>query len=181
MVLLASAAHVLGGGVLPAPAIMAGLAAVSMLPVLLLARARLAAPVIVTVLVLGQLALHEAFCRLSSAAGFIPVAGGHPHFAQVHGPAPVMAMSGAAHPAPGLLMLILHAVATVATGLVLAKGEEALWCLAAWLRPLVRLLMVPTMCPLPSRSPVRVLRVPSRWRNLRLLCLRGPPAVAAAA
>lgn len=179
MFLLASGAHVLGGGVLPAPVIMAGLAVVMLLPVLLLTKARLALPVIVTVLALSQLTLHEAFSRLCSPAGFTPVAGGHLHLTQVHRPA-VMAMGGSAEPAP-LLMFFLHAVATLVTALVLTKGEEALWSLAAWLRPLVRLLTVPAVCPLPAPTPVRVLRVPGRWRTLRLLSLRGPPAVAAAA
>ena len=36
-------------------------------------------------------------------------------------------------------MLVAHIVATAACALLLTKGEDALWALAAWLRPLVRL------------------------------------------
>ncbi|ACL42485.1 conserved hypothetical protein (plasmid) [Pseudarthrobacter chlorophenolicus A6] len=36
-------------------------------------------------------------------------------------------------------MLILHAAATLATALIVAGGEAAVWALAAWLCPLIRI------------------------------------------
>jgi hypothetical protein len=76
-------------------------------------------------------------------------------------------------------MLAGHALATLACALLLSKGEDALWSLAAWLRPLIEL-----PAPFPPRPaaarvlPTRPLgAVPLPRRNLRRDCRRGPPAV----
>ncbi|HCN21187.1 MAG TPA: hypothetical protein DIT15_02890 [Arthrobacter bacterium] len=68
----------------------------------------------------------------------------------------------------------LHALATVATALILARGEAAVWALAAWLRPLTTLLSVPVIHTLPAVPARPVVFVPSRWRSLRLPARRGP-------
>ena len=101
--------------------------------------------------------------------------------AHLHGTGPVPVSAGALMPehaaAPGALMLILHAAATLATALVLARGEAAVWALAAWLRPLVRIL---TAVVIPTGRTFQhplVIVIPSRWRSLRLPALRGPPPV----
>ena len=133
MFALAAGAHVLAGGSLPGPAIFAGLVALVLAPVMILAKIRITAPVMAGLLGAGELVLHEAFNALSVSAGFTPVPGGH-----LHGTGPVPPSAGALMPehaaAPGALMLILHAAATLATALALARGEAAVWALAAWLK-----------------------------------------------
>ena len=75
-------------------------------------------------------------------------------------------------------MLLAHLVATAACALLLTKGEDALWALAAWLRPLVRL--PEAIAPdagaapaVPGQPPVSPFRP---WRNLRQDSRRGPPS-----
>ncbi len=172
---LAAGAHVLAGGVLPGPAIALGLLVLVLAPVMVLTRIRITAPVMAVLLGAGQLALHEAFDALSVSSGFTAVPGGH-----LHGTGPALPSAAALMPehaaAPGALMLVLHAAATLATALLLARGEAALWALAAWLRPLIRLLtavLIPDWPRLPAPHPTVV---PSRWRSLRLPALRGPPS-----
>ena len=77
-----------------------------------------------------------------------------------------------------ILMLATHALATAACALLLAKGEAALWALAAWLRPLVRL---PEAVTPDAGTPRAVPRTPAvlphrPWRNLRPDSRRGPPS-----
>lgn len=176
MFALAAGAHVLAGGSLPEPAIFAGLVALMLAPVMILAKVRITAPVMAGLLGAGQLVLHEAFNALSVSAGFTPAAGGH-----LHGAGPVALSAAGLMPehaaAPGTLMLILHAAATLATALVLARGEAAAWALAAWLRPLVRILTAVVIPDWPNLPAPHLIVVPSRWRNLRLPALRGPPPV----
>lgn len=176
---LAAGAHVLGGGVLPDPALAAGILALTLVPVMALTGVKVSAPAMVGLLGSSQLVLHAAFTALSVPAHFRPVHAGHVHgTAEVILAAPVLAQSHAAA-APSLPMALAHAAATLATALLLARGEEVLWALAAWLRPLTTLPAAVAIHPLP-RIPVPVaVPVPSRWRNLRLPALRGPPAPAA--
>jgi hypothetical protein len=79
-------------------------------------------------------------------------------------------------------MIAAHAVATVATALLLARGERALGILAGWLRPLLGqpepAAIVPARVPGPSAVPV-ILRLAGA--ALRLPSRRGPPAAAPAA
>ncbi|MCY0905597.1 hypothetical protein OS914_11905 [Arthrobacter sp. H14-L1] len=81
-------------------------------------------------------------------------------------------------PSAALAMTLAHIGATLASAVVLAKGEEALWLLADWLRPLVRLAapVSAAVAPFPSltaaNSPLR----PQPRRNLRADSRRGPPA-----
>ena len=75
-------------------------------------------------------------------------------------------------------MFLAHIVATAVCALLLTKGEDALWALAAWLRPLVRLPeatapdagAAPAVPGPPTDSP------DSPWRNLRQDSRRGPPS-----
>lgn len=76
-------------------------------------------------------------------------------------------------------MLILHAAATLATALILAGGEAAVWALAAWLCPpdpdrILTAVVIPDWPHLPAP---RLTVIPSRWRSLRLPARRGPPRV----
>lgn len=176
MFALAAGAHVLAGGSLPEPAILAGLVALVLAPVMILAKIRINAPVMAGLLGAGELVLHEAFNALSVSAGFTPGAGSHTHdVGPAHLPAVVLMPEHAA--APGALMLILHAAATLATALVLARGEAAVWSLAAWLRPLIRILTAVVIPDWPHLPAPHLIVISSRWRSLRLPALRGPPFV----
>ncbi|MCB5293386.1 hypothetical protein BJQ90_02834 [Arthrobacter sp. SO3] len=77
-----------------------------------------------------------------------------------------------------LLMLAGHTLATLLCALLLAKGEAALWSLAAWLRPLFRLPapVTPDAVVAPAAAGWRTESAPLPWRNLRRDCRRGPPA-----
>ncbi|MEV8146678.1 hypothetical protein AB0O52_00845 [Arthrobacter sp. NPDC080073] len=181
---LAAGGHLAGGGRLPEPAILAALCALTVLPVAVLTRFRLSMPVLTALLGAGQAWLHWAFHALSDgAAPGTPVLSGHAGHASG---ALAPAAFGAAAPAPGagneLQMFAAHAAATLATALVLARGEQALSALAAWLRPLVQLPAAPAMqtprLPGPSYVPA-VLRVDRP--GLRLPSRRGPPVLVSAA
>ncbi|MGN6442675.1 MAG: hypothetical protein ACTHL6_12355, partial [Arthrobacter sp.] len=74
-------------------------------------------------------------------------------------------------------MLVLHAAATLVTALVLARGEAAVWALAAWLRPIIRILTPVVIPDWPVQPAPPAVVVLSRWRNLRLPARRGPPLV----
>ncbi|MFB0837334.1 hypothetical protein LFT44_15440 [Arthrobacter sp. FW306-05-C] len=174
MVALAASAHVMAGGALPHPVIFLGLVALVLAPVMILARSKVAAPAMAGLLVASQLILHEAFNALSMPAGFQHIAVGH-----LHGPGSVLPATAFTpdYAVPNTLMLVLHAAATLATAVVLARGEAAVWALAAWLRPTIRILtpvVIPDWPLQPARPAVVVL---SRWRNLRLPARRGPPLV----
>lgn len=179
-VTLAAGAHVVGGGGLPVPAIMLALLALTGLAATLATRLRLGFPAMASVLGLGQLVLHEALTAFGQAAFTASAAAPH------HPAAPLNVADAApihlhtADPSTGATMFVAHALATLATALLLAKGEQALWQLAAWLSPLVDVPHVVFMpdagsAPSPIGSPSVFL--PRPWRNLRQDSRRGPPAV----
>ncbi|UUL77335.1 hypothetical protein NG819_07585 [Pseudarthrobacter sp. Fe7] len=176
---LATGAHVLAGGVMPQPGIAAGLIALVLMPVMMLARIRVNAPVMAILLTGGQLVLHEAFSALSVSTAFASRAGEHLHPA---GPVAAVTAGGVGGEhlhASDPLMLALHGLATIATALVLARGEAAVWALAAWLRPLVRILAAVFVPHWPQLPAPRFPFVTARWRRLRLPALRGPPCAPA--
>ncbi|MBT2567158.1 hypothetical protein J7I84_11755 [Arthrobacter sp. ISL-85] len=180
MFVLASSAHVLAGGSLPQPAIAAGILALVLAPVMMLSKTKINTPVMIGLLGSSQLVLHWAFDAFSVSAAFTPAAGPHVHDSLLASPGAVALMPE--HVAvPGALMLALHAAATLATALVLARGEAAVWALAAWLRPLVRILAAIAIPEWPHVPAPAAVVVPFRWRSLRLPALRGPPAFQAAA
>jgi len=181
IVVLAAGAHVIGGGSLPMAPVLLALVALTALATTLATRFKLNAVTMAALLGSGQLALHEAFTALG------PVAAGTQGTAHHLGSEPLNpalnTVSEHTHQLGttfGALMLIAHVVATLGSALVLAKGEDALWQLAAWLRPLVSL---PTLLfrPDAGASPVAVgapeVFIPRPWRNLRQDSRRGPPAV----
>jgi hypothetical protein len=178
---LAAAAHVLAGGQLPAPGILLAFLALTGLVSTAATRLRLDLPAMAGLLGTGQVVLHEAFAAFSEPASGAPATGAH---FLTHHPAPVTVPAGHVqlHEVDSVLavsMLVGHALATLACALLLAKGEAALWSLAAWLRPLVQLPAPATPRPIAARvvvSPADA-RVPLPWRNLRRDCRRGPPAV----
>lgn len=169
---LSAAAHVAGGGTLPAAAVVVALGALTLLPVMVLAGRKLGATTTAAILGASQLLLHRAFTVLSTTSTCTE-AGGHSHA----GAGSLDCVAAASHAAAdhGAGMLAAHVVATAFIGLLLARGEEALWALAAWLRPLVRL---PSAAagPVPDRpSPAATPRLLRTLCQLELHPLRGPP------
>ncbi|PTT61446.1 hypothetical protein DBR22_18900 [Arthrobacter sp. HMWF013] len=177
---LAGAAHVFGGGDLPAPPILLAVLALTGLAATTATRLKLNVPAMAALLGAGQVALHEVFGAFSAPGLSTGQLAAEPHH-----------LSGAAAPAletaahlhgqdspTGTMMLVAHILATAACALLLAKGEDSLWALAAWLRPLTRLpeAVTPDAGPAPAVSgppPVSPFRL---WRNLRLDSRRGPPS-----
>ncbi|TNB75789.1 hypothetical protein FHJ30_03950 [Arthrobacter sp. BB-1] len=191
---LAAGAHLAGGGALPAPTVMLAVLALTALGSTTATRLRLRFPAAAALLAGGQLLLHEVF----AAAGVPAAAAGSgtatPHASHLSGAAGLPAVldhlygtgiygteiygTGATS---GPLMLAAHILATLGSALLLAKGEDALWALAAWLRPLVALPRpaaydggaAPLVPFAPSAVPLRP------WRNLRQDSRRGPPSAVA--
>ncbi|WP_427016314.1 hypothetical protein ACQCSX_16320 [Pseudarthrobacter sp. P1] len=193
---LAAAAHVLAGGMLPDPLILAALAALTGLVSTVATRIRVSLPAMLGLLGAGQLALHQGFDLLSGGTGpSVPMPALHDHSlsaaaqtaaafqqATAAGMAgPAMSATTMADHGGGFAMTAAHALATVATAVVLARGEAALWALAQWLRPLLTP-AADVVRPLPLAHALPVpgtVAVPRPWRYLRSHSRRGPPAAAA--
>ncbi|WP_434617328.1 hypothetical protein [Arthrobacter sp. A5] len=184
---LAAGAHTLAGGSLPAPLILAALTALTGLASVTATGFRIPLPLMATLLGASQLLLHGAFDLLSAPgmAGFTDPAMHHHLVSSAAGPVPVAAAmpdmaAGPAAPTAALAMTLAHIGATLACAVVLTKGEDALWLLAGWLRPLVRpaarsgAAVAPLVRVLTPDVPVR----PQPRRNLRADSRRGPPAAA---
>jgi hypothetical protein len=189
---LASGAHLAGGGT-PSPAVALFAVPVLMAGANLLAARRRGPLALFAGLGLTQVGLHLSFMAASAGstctatpvtagravpAGAMLMDDGHGHL--------LMHCSGvaAAHvsghgsglwPAPG--MVVLHLLAAGLTVLLLARGEAALWALAAQLSfafvvpgPVVSR---PAVRPSPVRPSLRPR--PARAVHLRTLSRRGPP------
>ncbi|WP_422934736.1 hypothetical protein [Sinomonas sp. P47F7] len=188
-VFLAAGAHTAAGGALPDPLILAGVLALVLAGVMPLSTRKISAPVMVAVLSVTQFALHEAFGILSETSASAPAlapGAAHVHMLGAAGSGYGGHTAGAhalsAHTlSDSPAMLAAHAIATLATALLLAKGEAALWALLAWLRPLVRLLAAAVLHPTPAVPAFTEELLPRVWRSLRLPALRGPPAAFAVA
>ncbi|MCU1553797.1 MAG: hypothetical protein JWM13_1283 [Arthrobacter sp.] len=178
---LAAAGHVLAGGALPEPQVLAVVAALLLGPVAWLARRQLSFPALLGVLGTGQLILHEAFLVLSAPVPCLAPSGspmGH------HGPVQGMECSASIPESMTVhadsyspAMLAAHLLALVATAWLLRRGEIAVWQLLAWLRPLVHLprsTWIPPVRPQPVALGLGGVPVP--WRNLPPDNGRGPPA-----
>ncbi|WP_346927559.1 hypothetical protein [uncultured Arthrobacter sp.] len=177
---LAVWAHVLAGGQLPAAPVMTALTVLVLLVVVLLTRWTMTAPILMGILASAQVLLHQAFSVLSVTA--LPAAAPslHLHGTVAGGPGR-SEDSGLSGHVPADLdppMLGLHIGATLVTALMLARGEEALWALAAWLRPLTGVPAVPAPSPSAVAAPVPWRAMIRRWRVLRRPPLRGPPVSA---
>ncbi|MCQ6273294.1 hypothetical protein M8J71_22880, partial [Pseudarthrobacter sp. R1] len=172
-----------GGGRLPQTPVLAACTALVFLAVIVLTRWKLQLPALAVVLTGGQWLLHTLLSALSYAAADTAVAstaGAHQH-ASVGAGAQLSAardvqLSAVRDLEPA--MLTAHLAATLATAVLLAKGEAALWALAAWLRPVlfpspVTFVHLPAQpLPAPRQAPV------PRPRMLRAHPRRGPPAIA---
>jgi hypothetical protein len=177
---LGAGAHLAGGGGLPAPVILLAVLALTALASTAATRLQLGLPAMAALLAGGQLALHGLFTAFApSAAGPAPT-GAAPHAGHLPGAdilAPAAAHLGGTE-AAGPPMLAAHALATLGCAVLLAKGEAALWALAAWLRPLSALphAVAPDAVP-PPLAAFPTAAAPLRpWRNLRQDSRRGPPS-----
>ncbi|WP_336853881.1 hypothetical protein [Sinomonas albida] len=182
-VLLAAAAHTAAGGRLPDPLIFLAVLALTFLPAAWLCGKRLTPATVLGLLGSGQLVLHSAFATLSEASATVPQfspTAGHVHILGTPASSE-MAAAGAHMHGDGPAMLAAHILATLAVGLLLAKGEDALWALLAWLRPLVRLLLLPALHPFPTVASYTPQAFPRLQPSLRLPSRRGPPVLAAVA
>ncbi|MFF2246752.1 hypothetical protein ACFVTM_21585 [Arthrobacter sp. NPDC058130] len=191
IVALAAGGHLAGGGRMPEPAIVAALCAVAMVPVAVLTRFRLSFAVLAGLLGGGQLWLHWSFDALSAMAVPARMAGSHPgHAAAAMPPGTLDGTLDAsmavpvAGPGAGMdgVMFAAHAVATLGTALLLARGERALAALASWLRPLVQLPEPATVVParVPGPCPATLV-LPAARAGRRLPARRGPPVPVPAA
>lgn len=178
---LAAGAHVTAGGELPAPAIMLAVLALTALASTTVTRLKLEFPGFAALLLANQLVLHEVFTVFSPPAQVAaPTADAHHdnHFYSGGLQAFVAHLSGP-EAGPGPVMPAAHGLATLACALLLAKGESALWALAAWLRPLATLPCAMAPEAAPPASPFTPTAAPLRpWRNLRQDSRRGPPSAA---
>jgi len=130
---LAATAHLAAGGRLPSvPWSVALLMAAFWFAVAVTGR-RLGRLATVVLVAGSQLLLHEAFGFTSAARSCLVLAPEHAghlsHGAGMLCAHPVMAM-GSQH-GSGVVMAAAHAVAAAAVGLVLARGEAAVWFLAS--------------------------------------------------
>lgn len=180
IVLLAAGAHVIGGGELPTAPVLLALVALTALAATLATRFKLNFTAMTALLGTSQLALHEAFTALgpvtTTAQGTAHHLSAEPLNPLLYTATPHVHELGTT---VGTAMLAGHILATIGSAVILAKGEVALWQLAAWLRPLVAL---PTLLfrPDAGASPIAVgapgVFLPRPWRNLRQDSRRGPPA-----
>ncbi|MHA7154646.1 hypothetical protein [Arthrobacter sp. TMN-50] len=172
---LAAGAHVIGGGNLPAPLIVAALGSATLLAVTVIAKKALSLPALLLLLGLGQLLLHHAL-RLTTTATACTAAPARHHAVQAVS-CPSSSFQGHAETAhTDVRMLALHAAAVVVTGFMLQRGESALRRAAGWLVPLLRLPHPLALVPaprIPAFPSVPVLRTVRALRDIPPL--RGPP------
>ncbi|GAB13021.1 hypothetical protein ARGLB_032_00680 [Arthrobacter globiformis NBRC 12137] len=184
----ATGGHLAGGGQLPSAAILAALFAVTLVPVAALTRFRLSFPALVALLGAGQFWLHWALDALGGAgaaepesAALLPGHGGHAGGALDSAfPSPAVAESAHSAASDGV-MFVAHAVATLCTAVLLARGERVLATLASWLQPLFRrhepAVVLPARVPAPFPVPAVL---PRTRAGVRLPTRRGPPLPSAA-
>lgn len=188
---LATGAHVSAGGALPSMMVLSALMVPLTVAALVLTARRCGPVLLLGSLTAAQLLLHETLMALTPhpAAEMFPTEMGAHHGAQALVSGQVSAhsasaMSGAAVAGTegwSVTMKTAHVLAILVTALLLARGEKALWQLAARLLPTLPGEPVLPRCT-PPQPPVLVslpaLR-PSVARGGP--CLRGPPVRFAAA
>ncbi|WP_394940310.1 hypothetical protein [Psychromicrobium sp. YIM B11713] len=177
---LAAGAHTAAGGRLPDPLLFAAMASFTLLLCMLVSRWRLGTTAVLSLLIGSQFALHQGFEWFSASPMPFPLSGMQHHGMQlmqqpIAGEATHNMVSSGMN--DGLGMLSAHAVATVLTALLVARGEAALCALADWLRPL---LSPPSPALLPILTgkliaPQRTVRAEPQ-QFLTALRLRGPPS-----
>ncbi|QSZ51442.1 MULTISPECIES: hypothetical protein [unclassified Arthrobacter] len=172
---LAATAHLLAGGELPAFPVMTALTAVIALSAIMLTGRKMTVPLLAVYLGASQAALHLAFSALAGAGTPRPGLSHHLGMAagpgSGHGVVPHEHLSSDASPG----MLGLHVAAILATALLMARGESALWALAAWLRPLLGLLKPSKLRACPSLPVTGTETIHLRRNRQARPPARGPP------
>ena len=170
--LLATLAHTIGGGRLPGPAVLLVTGFLVGLVALVATARRVRFPVLLGGLALEQVLLHLVLDAAAASAGCTPVAMVHHAMTQLGcGPGHAMGPSG------GWSMLVAHALATLVTAWLLARGE------AWWWRAADAVARAAGTVPTSSRTPRRprtATPVPYRQVLLRRTdpaAPRGPPLV----
>lgn len=121
--LLATAAHLSGGGTLPGPGVLAVAAFLLGLVAVLLTQRRVSLPVLVAALVPQQVLLHVLFDTAAAAVGGCSPAQAAHHAMTVLTCAPGHGMGPMGYAWP---MFAGHVVATLGTAWLLSRGEA--WC-----------------------------------------------------
>ncbi len=181
---LSLGAHVLAGGEAPSATGTAVLLGVTTWACVLVTSRRVARVPLVALLGASQLLLHHAFMLASASSGCLTVTGAHAGHG-MPGPMtyctdPAAAMSAmpsmSGHATSGAAMTVAHAVAALLLGVVLARGEDALWFLAGLVWPTAT---APVLLPSAAR-PLPVAPSPTGAASAVLLPggvgRRGPPA-----
>ncbi|TYC99531.1 hypothetical protein FQ377_06130 [Arthrobacter echini] len=179
---VSSASHVLASGHLPAPAVLLLFGVLLLLPIMLLTRRTVSFRSALLTMGAGQFLLHHLFSMTalpSACQSSVAAPGHHAAFELACAPAAANPLGGA-ECSP--VMLLLHGVATVILALAMARSEEALALLAAWIRPLLTLPVhvpfapvrrepllrnaAPPVTPLSVHASVPTLRGPPRHQHL---------------
>ena len=175
--LLASGAHLVGGGHLPGAGVLVVAAALLGL-VAAVVTARRCRFGVLALLLAGQQALLHTLFTVAAGAAHVQLGTAH-HAALPRGPG-LTAVPAMDMPGPGWSMWAAHAVATLATAWLLARGEAWLWRAAE--RVVVAAGLAPTThgrrtaAALPGLAYLLPHLDGPAWR---LAGPRGPPAVAA--
>jgi hypothetical protein len=156
-------AHVAAGGNAPSATASAVMLSATVWVSIFLTRRRLNRPTMVAAIGSSQVVLHQLFSLTTGAGTCMTVV--HSHADHLTNGAVTVCSQGspamAHHDGSSALMTAAHVVAAVAIGLVLARGEAALWFLAGlvWPRvpdlPKVPAFGVPAAAPLVAQWTVR--------------------------
>jgi hypothetical protein len=188
--LLAVAAHVAGGGSTPSAATLALLAVpVAWVAALVCRRPRRTSLPTFAALAGTQVLLHEALmvlsgpsCATANTPSMLGMPGSHAAVGALTCAAPhatAMAGMGAATMAPGGVMLAAHALATVLTAALLARGEHLLWSLVDLLRvllPTTRVTHIGLATATADLVRAAATPTPTTRQLASVLTRRGPPA-----
>ncbi len=196
---IAAAAHLTAGGTLPGSLAGWVVTVALMLPVVVwTARRRLTLPRLLPSMVLLQVVAHTALSFMAASpgptgrAGGAAASGAHAaHLGLEPGSLAPPAGTGGAHlhhaddPRAGALMLAAHAVAVLATALLLTVGDRAAAWVLVWLDAVALLVEGPPADlvhdPRPGPTTAGATWVPRSWVGRSGLRLRGPPLAAAPA
>ena len=180
---LAAGAHLAGGGSMPAGAWWAAILLLVFTGSVLVTGRRLGPVAVVALLGGSQLVLHRAF-EFTQPTAVACVPGMPEHAGHAAGSVAVCADSSVAGAAMqgmdhsmggGWAMLLAHSVAAVLLGLLLARGEAAVWFLAALVAPRWRVVVRPPVRPRALRVPWQAPARPHREPVLGGVGRRGPP------
>jgi hypothetical protein len=167
---IAAGAHVAGGGALPSMTVLALLAIPVTVAAAALTSRRCGLGLLLGSMAAAQLLLHETLMALAA-----PVPGGMSEQMSATSAAAMGGHAMANADGRSVTMTAAHAVATVVTALVLARGEQALWLLVSRLLPTLPGEPIVVghgrpQAPAPASVPVMVRSLVSGGVGLR-----GPP------